>query len=76
MGGGGGGIDWKETQRNFWGWRPTMSGWRLCGHMCMGKSSFTLQMVVLCVGYDSKPSLKIKNPASLSFFVGWGHQSQ
>ena len=53
-----------------------MSGWRLCGHMCMGKSSFTLQMVVLCVGYDSKPSLKIKNPASLSFFVGWGHQSQ
>lgn len=64
----GGGIDWKETRRNFSGWSRTMSGWRLCGHVCMGKSSLTLQMVMLYVGYDSKLSLKIKSPASLSFF--------
>ena len=51
-----------------------MSGWWLCGHVCMGKSSLTLQMVMLYVGYDSKLSLKIKSPASLSlllfFFFG------
>ena len=50
-----------------------MSGWRLWGHVCMGKSSLTLQMVMLYVGYDSKLSLKIKSPASLLlllFFFG------
>ena len=68
------GIDWKEAQRNFWGWSRTMSGWRLWGHVCMGKSSLTLQMVMLYVGYDSKLSLKIKSPASLLlllFFFWW-----